>query len=633
MLPFGIFVKALVYGSLAALNSLGFVLLWRTNRLVNLAQPSLGLVGGVLTGLLVRSANWSFWVAAPLGLAVGAILAFASDRLVLRRLHDAPRAVLLVATIGLAGIFGGIAAALPFMFGGPLPTYTLDLGFVLDIESGHVRLFGSHLLALAALPIALAGTSLFLYRTRLGVAALALGQDAERAKALGVPVQFVRSIVWVVAGLLATVSGILSIPVLGFNLGGALGSSVLLLALAPAVFAGFRSLVGAAVAALALSVASQTILWHSERAGFAQLMLGAAVLVAIAFQRRRLGRAEVASRASSWEAAATPRPLPWSVAAATRVRALGIAAALVAVAAAALVPSFLGPGHKVVYASSAAIALGALAVATAWIFGGEIALGHWGFAGLGAAVAAATPGPWTIRCLFATVAVGFAGFLLALASRRQSSLSFAVIGLAIATAAPITLLYVPRNFEAVQPGVIGPIAAVIGVVAAIALSRLRSTIAGARMIAARDDPGRAPWLGADPFQARLLALTISGALAGLAGGLYLAATPIGIAAIAFDTQRSLDLLSMAVIGGLGSPAGALIGAGAFQVARQVLPGPWSALAGGFGVLLVVIFRPAGLSRPLVLARDAAVAALTRRSRERSAGDGAAAVPSEQAVLS
>ena len=129
---------------------------------------------------------------------------------------------------------------------------------------------------------------------------------------------------------------------------------------------------------------------------------------------------------------------------------------------------------------------------------------------------------------------------------------------------------------------------------------------GARMVAARDDPARAPWLGANPLLGRVIALTISGGIAGLAGALYLAATPVGIAAGAFDASRSLDLLTMAVIGGLGSPAGAVVGAGALQLARYVLPGPWAALASGAGVLLVVIFRPAGLSRALVVGRDLAV---------------------------
>ncbi|HVL32373.1 MAG TPA: branched-chain amino acid ABC transporter permease, partial [Actinomycetota bacterium] len=216
----GIVALGLVQGSLAAFDALGLVLLFRTTRVVNLAQPSLGLVGGVLTGLLVTAAGWSFWWAAPVGVVTGALLGMATDRIVMRRLAEAPRAVVLVATVGLAQIFGVIAVALPFVFSGPLPTYPIDLGFTVDLFP--VRLLGPHLLVLMMLPVAWGGTHLFLHRTRFGLAALALGQESDRARALGVPVAAVRAVVWSVAGVLASIGGILSIPVLGFNLGGAL---------------------------------------------------------------------------------------------------------------------------------------------------------------------------------------------------------------------------------------------------------------------------------------------------------------------------------------------------------------------------------------------------------------------------
>lgn len=619
MLPAGIIVLGLVQGSLAALNSLGFVLLWRTTRLVNLAQPSLGLIGGVLTGLLVVTAGWSFWLAAPLGMAMGGAVAFGADRLVLRRLQEAPRAVLLVATVGLAGIFGGIATALPFAFTGrTLPTYTIDLGVTVDVFP--VRLLGPHLLALAALPLALLGMLYFLHRTRLGLAALALGQDAERARTLGVPAQFVRSVVWVVAGMLASVSGILAIPALGFNLGGGLGPTVLLLALAPAVFAGFRSLTGAVVAALVLGVAYQALIWYSKLAGTAELMLAGAmvlagaVLAVLDFLRPRVAREEAAARASSWEAAATPRPLAWAVASARAVRVGGVLFAIVAGVAAALPPLFLGPGSDSLYTASATLAIGALAVAVAWMFAGEVVLGHWGFAGLGAAMASFMPGPWAMRCLAAALVIGAACGILGLASRRPSSLSFAVIGLAVAAAAPVVLLNAKLHTQSVDPGRVGMIAGPLAVLAAISISKLRASGVGARMVAARDDPQRAPWLGADPLSARVIGLSLSGALAGLAGAIYLSATPPEIAAGGFDASRSLDVLSMAVVGGLGSPFGALLGAATLQGARYLLAGPWAALASGAGVLLVVIFKPAGISRLILLVRDGAIRVLLREPR-------------------
>src|SRR5687767_4578244 len=169
-MPYGIVLYGLFAGCLAGLNSIGFVLLWRTSRVVNLAQPSLGLVGGVLTGMLVFSAGWGFWWSAPAGLLLGALLSIGAERFVLSRLQDVPRSVLLIATVGLAQVFSSMFAAIPFIFGGRLPTYSLQLGFFWD--TGSVPVQGSHLLALASLVLVATGVHLFLARSRIGVAAL-----------------------------------------------------------------------------------------------------------------------------------------------------------------------------------------------------------------------------------------------------------------------------------------------------------------------------------------------------------------------------------------------------------------------------------------------------------------------------
>jgi branched-chain amino acid transport system permease protein len=620
--PPGVIAVGLVIGALGAFNSLGMILLWRTTRLVNLAQPSLGLVGGVLTGLLVTSAGWSFWWALPVGLMVGALLGLATDRVVLRRLQDAPRAVLLVVTVGLAAIFSAIQAGIPFVFvGRPLPTYSIDLGVNIFLPGGVIQ--GAHVAALTALVLCGVGSYLFLYRTRLGLSALALGQDQERARALGIPAGTVRGSVWAIAGILGTVSGIFVIPIMGFRLGGALDATVLMLALAPAVFAGFRSLGGAVAAALALGVVFQTVVWFVPRAGLSQLVLAGAVLAAVAVQRRRLGREDAALRASSWEAAATPRPLPWEVRRMLGVRVGSLLVSIVLVAAAGFAPFLLSPSNEIAYGNAAAISLATLAVVVAWMFAGEVALGHWGFAGLGAALAAILPGPWLYRVVVAAILMGVAGAILGVVSRRRSSLSFAVLGLAAATAGPVAILAVNERSIPANPEVAASAAGVIAVAAAIGVVWLRNSVAGARLVAARDDPQRGPWLGAEPVPARMLSLALSIGLAGLAGGLYAATSPIGLIAGssgiigAFDFTRSLDILAMAVVGGLGSPAGAIAGAALIQAGRLILPNAAVLLVSGIGITLVVIFQPAGISRVISWIRVTLGRALagSRTSRE------------------
>lgn len=633
----GFVALGLVQGALAGINALGLVLLWRTTRVVNLAQPAMGLVGGVLTGMLVAEVGWSFWWAAPVGIVVGALLGLASERLVLVRLQDLPRAVLLVATVGLAQIFGALQSAIPFILGGRLPSYDVNLfvpwnGAPVEWFLFPVLLKGPHLLALASFPIIVFLLWRFVHRSRLGVAAVALGQDVERARSLGVPAGFVRSVAWSVAGALSAVSGILSIPVLGFSLGDGVAPTVLLLALAPAVLAGLRSLTWTALASLTIGVGYQFALVNTSRAGYADLVLVGAVILGVALQRRRLARAEEAATSASWEAATSARPLPWDVVRRTSWRVATRLGALVLLVAAVLPPLVLSPSDDVLYGTSAAITLAAVAVAVAWMFAGEIALGHWGLAAAGAALTAVLPGPVAVRMIVAALVVGAVGVAMAFVARRRAGLAFAVVGLAIAVAAPVAMLEVGQARLGTDAEVAGMVAAGIAVLATVLVLRLRGSRLGARLVAARDDANRAPWLGVSPFRMRVVALGLSGMLAGAAGALYLASVPAGLAPGAFDPDRSLDVLALAIVGGLGSPLGAMLGAAGLLFAKLVLPGPWGQLASGAGVLLVVLFLPSGLGRGLTILRDLAARILAGHDPNAGRVDPAATSLSKQAAV-
>jgi ABC-type branched-subunit amino acid transport system ATPase component/branched-subunit amino acid ABC-type transport system permease component len=603
----GFVALGLVQGALAGLNALGLVLLWRTTKVVNLAQPAIGLVGGVLTGMLVASSGWSFWWAAPVGVAAAALLGLASERLVLARLATLPRTVPMVATIGLAALFQAVQSGIPFAFGGQLPSYDVDLG--VEVFVFPVLLKGPHLLALAALPVALVALWWFVHRSRVGTAAVATGQDLERSQALGVPAGFVRAVAWTLAGALSGVAGVLSIPVLGFSLGEGVGATVLLLALAPAALVGLRSLPATAAASLAVGVAYQLALVSAPTAGAADVLLAAVIVVALVLRRMPLERAAAAARASSWTAATSPPALPRRVQRDPRWRRACVVAALALVVVAACPPLWLAPSSDVRYGTGAAIALAAIAVATAWMFSGEIALGHWGIAALGAGTAYAVPGPLSLRVLAGLAAGTLAGLCLAVIARRRGALAAAVAGLALATAAPYWLLRAGSPALGVDGQAGAMLAGATAAATAVGVTWLRGHRLGVRMVAARDEPRRASGLGVRTSRASAAGMGLSGALAAMAGIIYLASVPAGIAPGAFDAARSLDVLAFAVVGGLGSALGAGLGAAVLVAAGVLLPAPWGAVATGAGVIWVVLVAPGGLGSWLARLRDRAGRAL------------------------
>jgi branched-chain amino acid transport system permease protein len=137
---------------------------------------------------------------------------------------------------------------------------------------------------------------------------------------------------------------------------------------------------------------------------------------------------------------------------------------------------------------------------------------------------------------------------------------------------------------------------------------------GLAMMAMRDHELGAAALGADPRLLTLKAFAISSAMAGLAGALYVYLAP-GATPESFGLDFAIAFLAMIVVGGLGSPLGALIGATLWRLAPPLVDavsarvgettplGGWIAghpsqlIAAAFGLatILVLLFAPSGMA--------------------------------------
>ncbi|MCQ4159110.1 branched-chain amino acid ABC transporter permease [Roseomonas sp. GC11] len=133
--------------------------------------------------------------------------------------------------------------------------------------------------------------------------------------------------------------------------------------------------------------------------------------------------------------------------------------------------------------------------------------------------------------------------------------------------------------------------------------------------AAKEEPMRVRALGLSPYPYRLVAMTIAGALAGLAGALMANAMEFVSPAI-LSWPRSADLLFMVILGGVGHLHGALLGALALVLAEEVLSHLWDHWRLLFGPLLIlaVIFLRGGLAGLPALLAQKLVQTLDRRAR-------------------
>jgi branched-chain amino acid transport system permease protein len=131
---------------------------------------------------------------------------------------------------------------------------------------------------------------------------------------------------------------------------------------------------------------------------------------------------------------------------------------------------------------------------------------------------------------------------------------------------------------------------------------LRRSRTGRALVAVRDNEPAAQSTSLNVPALKLMAFAISGAIAGLAGGLYVLHQH-GLNTDSFGPDVSLRLFTMVVIGGLGSLPGAILGAVYVRSVEFFVGGGWALLASGGGILLILLVLPGGLGAGLYRVRD------------------------------
>ena len=312
-----------------------------------------------------------------------------------------------------------------------------------------------------------------------------------------------------------------------------------------------------------------------------------------------------------------------------------------AVLAVLLVPRILPVGYVIKGTALIAFAvIGiSLVVLTGWA--GQISLGQMAIVGIGAAVSATFTSRWSIDLNLALIVGGVVGGLAAFAvgvpALRLRGLYLAVTTFALALATERWLLnstyfdWFPAPDERFErPPLFGRIdvesptafyfysVAVLAVVY-VAVRGIRRSRTGRVIIAMRENERGAQAYAVPVVRAKLTAFVISGVVAGVAGALLVHGNR-SFTGTQFGVGASFEVFTSAVIGGLGSLGGALLGALYLRGTRWFITSPeWQLLSTGVGVLVVLLILPGGLGSLWVKLRDVAVRLLTRRRSGVGAG--------------
>jgi branched-chain amino acid transport system permease protein len=628
--PLGVVLQGVVFGTVTGLLAIGLVLIYRTNKIINFAYGAMGGVGGVLAVMMYTQKHVNYFLSMGTGLLASFVLGGIVEITTIRRFARSTRLILTVATIGLAQVLGGFQLYINQWFHstGLIGGFNTPLNFHLTIKP--IIFNGNHMLIVIAVPPIIAALSWFMLKTNVGIAVRAAADNSDRALLYGIPVKRLSTIVWTVAGGLAGLTFILKAPFAG-AVSTAFGSAetLLLPALAASVVARMESLPVAFGAGVGLEILSQLTFWNAHKDSVADVTFLIVILGALLLQREKTSRAM--EHGDTWSMAAVLRPVPSELRNLPEVKYVRYAGIAVMAFVAIYLPLHVEASTVSLMATGLVWGIVAVSLVELTGWGGHISLGQFAIVGVGAIVYGNIVMHANVDMFVVLLAAGAAGGLIALLiglpALRITGLFLAVTTLAFAVALDSFFLN-PTNFPNEIPGSIKrpdlwsrfPLESewvmyyvclgflVLTIFAALGIRRARS---GRTLLATRDNYRAAGASAVPTTNAKLAAFVLSGVVAGIAGGLFILILR-GARAGTFQPDLSIDVFSTAVIGGLGSIFGALLGVFTFRVLEQVVSGQLRILITGAGLLWVLSIFPGGLGQVVYNLRDRVLRVVAER---------------------
>jgi len=280
-------VSGLGLGSMYGLLALGFYVTYAVSSTVNFAQGSSMMLGAVFAYTFAVNLGWHFIPAAAISLVLCAVYGLVVELVAVRPFARRGSNAWLMATVAL-----GIVADNTVLF-----TFGKEpRGFVLPWASEGLTVLGIHVskmqLAIPAFGLGLAAVlHWFARRTKYGKAMLAVVQNADAARLMGINVPLAISAAYALSTAFAGAAGIMIAPL--FNVHSDMGTLFGLKAFAVAILGGITSAWGVMLAGLLFGLV-ESLITAFLGSSYTQILTFALVIVALALKPDGLfGRAGV----------------------------------------------------------------------------------------------------------------------------------------------------------------------------------------------------------------------------------------------------------------------------------------------------------------------------------------------------
>ena len=645
-----------VYGLIYAVFAAGFVLVYRCTGILNFAQGEIGAFGVALFALFHVQYDVPYWLAFAFAIVATALIGMVIELTVVRRLFDSPRLVLLIATVGVAQLLLFLRIS--------LPTIERGGGFPLPFSGSwqptdSLTVLPREVLVLIVAPVVIIALAIFMTRTSFGLAVRASSSNADTARVYGISVKRTSTIVWTIAAAFAAITGILVAPLLSVTPGNivaagavAIGPALLFRALVVALIARMQSLPMTIVGGLIVGIFERIVLINVDARDQSivdlYLFVAALVLVLIVVRNRR--------DVTGWSLSAKVKPIPDRLRSLWYVRHLPAIGFTLLFGFFAILPRFLSQrSQEFLWTEIVIYALVALSITPLAGWAGQLSLGQFAFVGLGSLTMVMLragldiPVPfdlwdmsvqmaWFPALICSTLVGVVTAIIIGIPALRARGLFLAVITLAFAVMCSNWLFRLPMFTGSefgtatprIDPPVLGSIdfsnrrsmyylCLVVLIVSTVVVARLRRTGIGRSMIAVRDNEDMAAASTVATNHIKRMSFAISGGIAALAGCLLITLREQVTPTQAFTPEESLRVVATAVIGGLGSIAGPVVGAlwvrglpVVFNDTAQV-----RLFTSSIGLLILLMYFPGGLMQIAYSLRDAVLGWADRRLGDRA----------------
>jgi branched-chain amino acid transport system permease protein len=285
-------VGGLNFGLLLGLAAMGAALIYGTTRLSNFAHGEMVTWGAVIALLCTSFWHLPMWLGIIGAILAGGLLGLAMDAGLWRPLRHRGLGIvqLMIVSIGLSL---ALRYFLQYMIGGA--TYQLQGASPTPIKLGPISLSYIDMIGMGTSIVVILGVAYFLTRTRVGKATRAISDNPQLAAASGIDVDRVVRIVWILAGMLAAVSGVLWAyfrPGVKWDM----GMQMLLLIFCAITLGGLGSAIGALIGSIivGLAVEVSTLLGVPSDLKYATALVALIVILLVRPQgllgrRERLG--------------------------------------------------------------------------------------------------------------------------------------------------------------------------------------------------------------------------------------------------------------------------------------------------------------------------------------------------------